>query len=189
LRFFNHSAKFVAFRVIVRIAILNDFWFNAQSVKARFFLLICLKNRTMSRRSWWLAEDNLIIAEKSRLLFTNSRRRCVCRMMWSLRNECFEVKLINREVFTRCKRSTLSKIEDEWRSKKKKVEEEQNWWVKILEAQITARVQLNASSNSKDDSKQNLIDWFVWISRDSRRSIAVERHFDELSDEFWFLMI
>jgi hypothetical protein len=100
LRFFNHSAKFVVFRVTVRVAVLKNFWFNAQSVRAKFFSLICLKNRTMSRRSWWLAENNLIIAEKFRLLFTNSRRRCVCRMMWSLKDECFEVKLINHELFT-----------------------------------------------------------------------------------------
>jgi hypothetical protein len=100
LRFFNHSAKFVISRVTVRIAVLKNFWFNAQSVRARFFSLICLKNRIMFRRSWWLAEDNLIIVEKFRLLFTNSRRKCVCRMMWSLRDKCFEVRLINRELFT-----------------------------------------------------------------------------------------
>jgi hypothetical protein len=109
LRFFNHSAKFVAFRVTVRIAVLKNFWFNAQSVKARSFSLICLKNRIMFRKSWWLEENSLIIVEESRLLFTNSRRRCVCRMMWSLKDECFEVRLINREVFTRSKKSKLSK--------------------------------------------------------------------------------
>jgi hypothetical protein len=100
LRSFSHSAKFVTSRVTVRITVLKNFWFNAQSMKARFFSLICLKNRIMSRKSWRLAEDSLIIAEKFRLLSTNSRRRCVCRMMWSLRSECFEIRFVNREILT-----------------------------------------------------------------------------------------
>jgi hypothetical protein len=101
LRFFNHFAKSMISRVTIRIAMLKNFWFNAQSVRTKSFSLICSKNRIISRKSWWLAEDNLTITEKFRLLFTNSRRRCACRMMWSLRDECFEVKLINREMFTR----------------------------------------------------------------------------------------
>jgi hypothetical protein len=118
--FFNHSAKFVVFRVIVRIAVLKNFWFNARFVKAKFFSLIYLKNRIMFRKSWWFDKNSLIIAEKFELLFTNWRKRCVCRMMWSLRDECFEIELINREVFTRSKKGKLSKIEDEWRSEKRK---------------------------------------------------------------------
>jgi hypothetical protein len=114
------------FRVTIRTTLLKDFWLSAQSMNAGSFSVVCLKNRTLSRRSWWLAENSLIIAEKSRLLFTNSRRRCVCRMMWSLKDECFEVRLINREMFTQSKRSKLSKIEDEWRSEKKKKEQKRN---------------------------------------------------------------
>jgi hypothetical protein len=73
---------------------------------------------------------------------------------------------------------------------KKKVEEEENWWIKILDAQITARVQLNASSNSK--AATNKLDWLTksWFAR--RRSIADyrEEHLMRLFDEiFWFLMI
>jgi hypothetical protein len=100
LRSSSHFAKSMTFRVTVRIAMLKNFWFSVQSVKTRFFSLIRSKNRIIFRRSWWLAEDSLIIAEKFELLFTNWKRRWACRMMWSLRDECFEVRLINRGIFT-----------------------------------------------------------------------------------------
>jgi hypothetical protein len=80
--------------------VLKNFEFNAQSMRAKSFSLICLKNRTMFRKSWRFAEDSLIIAEKSRLLSTNSRRRCVCRIMRFLRSKCSEVRFVNREIFT-----------------------------------------------------------------------------------------
>lgn len=71
LRSFNHSAKSVASRVTVRIALLKDFRFNAQSVRARFFSLICSKNRTISCRSCLLDEGSLVTTGKSGLLSTN----------------------------------------------------------------------------------------------------------------------
>jgi hypothetical protein len=88
---------------------------------------------------------------------------------WTI-NASNEVRFVIRELFTQSKRSKLSKIKDNWRNEKKKVEEKNNWWVKILDAQITARVQLNASSNSKAEA--NKFDWLTksWFVR--RRSIA-----------------
>jgi uncharacterized protein with WD repeat len=55
--------------------------------------------------------------------------------------------------------------------KKKKKKKKKKWWVKNLEAQITARVRSNASSNSR---QTNLIDEQIVIR--SERSIADEKH-------------
>jgi hypothetical protein len=120
LRFFSHFAKSMISRVTIRMTLLKNFWLNAQSVDTEFFSLVCSKYRTMFCRSCLLDAESLMIAEKFELLFTNWRRRWACRIVWSLKDECFEVRLINRELFTQSKKSKLSKLRDEWRSEKER---------------------------------------------------------------------
>jgi hypothetical protein len=110
LRFSSHIAKSVVSLITILMTVLKNFWLKAQSIETKSFSLMYLKNLTMSRRSWWLVKDSLIIAEKFELLFTNCRRRWACRMIWLLRDECCEVRLIDRELFTWNKRSKKANL-------------------------------------------------------------------------------
>jgi hypothetical protein len=100
LRFFSHFAKSMIFRVTIRMTLLKIFWLNAQSMNTEFFSFVCSKYRKIFCKSCLLDTESLMIAEKFEMLFTNWRRRWACRMMWSFRDECFEVRLTNRELFT-----------------------------------------------------------------------------------------
>ncbi len=66
-------------------------------------------------------------------------------------------------------KAKVDQIEDNWRRWKKK-EQKEKWWVKILRAQIIARVRMNASLNSRQTNN-----WLICLNKSwfvDRRSIA-----------------
>jgi hypothetical protein len=100
LLLFNHSAKSMIFRVMMRTTLIKNLWLSAQSMNAESFSFLCSKNRAIFCKSCLLDEESLIITEKFELLFTNWKRRWVCRMIWLLRNENFKVKFDKDDIFT-----------------------------------------------------------------------------------------
>jgi UDP-2,3-diacylglucosamine pyrophosphatase LpxH len=144
-----------------------------------------LKILIMSRSNCLLEDDNLCIAEKFELFFTNSSRKWVCLIMWLLSDEYFEVRLTNEVVnYSRSsdkwsKESKTSNVmmKDEWRSEKERRK-------KNDELKFSKHRSLHVFDWTRHRTRKlkstNLIDWQNRDSSISDRLQIIEKTLDKV---------